>query len=73
MAKQELSKAALTRLSWVALIVGVLVVLLAILAYPLGIAHTSGFGWRRTLGVIVGLLSLLFGYRWSRQAKETRR
>ncbi len=71
MAKQVLSKAALTRLSWVALIVGILVGLLAILAYPLGIAHTAGFGWRRILAVIIGVISILFGVRWGRQAKES--
>lgn len=38
MADREFSKGALTRLSWGALIVGILVVLLAILAYPLEIA-----------------------------------
>ncbi len=73
MADRELSKGALTRLSWVALIVGILVVLLAILAYPLGIARTSGFGWRRTLAVILGLISIGFGYRWGRKANEARR
>ncbi len=66
---RELSKAALTRLSWVAMIVGVLLILLAILAYPLGLAHASAFGWRRILGVIVGVISIGFGFRWSRQAR----
>ena len=70
MAKPELSKGALTRLSWVAIIVGVLVVLLAILAYPLGIAHTSGFGWRRILGAIIGVISIIFGLRWRRLARD---
>ena len=48
------------------MIVGTLLVLLAILAYPLGLAHTSGFGWRRTLAVIVGLLVILVGNWWRR-------
>ncbi len=69
MAKQALSKAALTRLSWVALIVGVLVVVLSALADPLGLGRSPGFGWKQTVGVIVGLLSLLFGVRWRRQAR----
>ena len=68
MAKQALSKAALTRLSWVALIVGVLVVVLSALADPLGLGQSPGFGWKQTVGVIVGLLSLLFGFRWRRHA-----
>ncbi len=71
MARQQLSKAALTRLSWVAMIVGALLILLAVLAYPLGIAHTFAFGWRRILGVIIGVISILFGVRWRRQARES--
>ncbi len=69
MARHELSKAALTRLSWVALIVGALLILLAVLAYPLGIAHTSAFGWRRILAILSGVISMGFGLRWSRQAR----
>ncbi len=69
MARQQLSKAALTRLSWVAVLVGILVILLALFAYPLGIAHTSGYGWRRVLGFIIGLISIGFGVRWSLQAR----
>lgn len=44
MVKRELSKAALTRLSWVALIVGVLVVVLSALADPLGLGQSPEFG-----------------------------
>lgn len=69
MAKQALSRAALTRLSWVALIVGVLVVVLSALADSLGLGQSPGFGWTQTVGVIVGLLSLLFGVRWRRHAR----
>ncbi len=69
MARQELSKAALNRLSWVAMNVGALLILLAVLAYALGIAHTFAFGWRRILAIIIGVISLGFGLRWSRQAR----
>ncbi len=69
---RELSKAALTRLSWVALLGGILLILLALLAYPVGLAHTAGFGWRRILGVILGFVSLGFGVRWRRQARAAR-
>ena len=72
MAKQQLSKAALTRLSWVALIVGILVVLLSALADPLGLGQSPGFGWRQALGVIVGAVSIYFGLRWRRQARDAR-
>ena len=40
MAKQELSRAALTRLSWVATIVGIIVVVLVALADPLGLGQS---------------------------------
>ncbi len=71
MATQGLSKAALTRLSWVALIVGILLVLLFALAGPLGLGQSSGLGWWQGLGGIVGLLSILFGVRWRRLARES--
>ncbi len=70
MARQQLSKAALTRLSWVALIVGILVVVLSALADPLGLGQSAGFGWRQALGVIVGAVSIYFGLRWRRQLKD---
>ena len=66
MAKQELSRGALTRLSWVATIVGIIVVLLAALADPLGLGQSQGFGWRQVLGVIFGIVSIYFGVRWRR-------
>jgi NADH:ubiquinone oxidoreductase subunit 3 (subunit A) len=70
MAKQELSKAALTRISWAALIFGVLVILFSALAAA-G-RQSPGFGWTETMGVILGLFSIVFGYRWRRKARESR-
>jgi len=70
MAGQELSKAALTRISWAALIFGVLVFLFSALAAA-G-RQPPGFGWTETMGVILGLLSIVFGYRWRRKARESR-
>ncbi len=70
MARQQLSKAALTRLSWVALSVGILVVVLSALADPLGLGRSPGFGWRQAVGVIVGAVSIFFGIRWRRQLKD---
>ena len=64
--QRELSPGALAWLSWVALIVGVLVVVLSALADPLGLGESPGFGWRQGLGVIAGLLSMLLGVRWRR-------
>jgi len=67
MARQELSKAALTRLSWVAMIVGVSLILLALL--PLRIVYTTGYGWQRVLAFIIGLISIGCGLRWSLEAR----
>ena len=66
MGKQELSKAALIRISWATMIFGIIVVLLSCLS-ALG-PQSPGFGWRQMLGVIIGLFSVFFGYRWRRQA-----
>ena len=66
MGKQELSKAALIRVSWAAIVFGMFVALLSALS-ALG-PQSPGFGWRQMLGVIIGLFSVLFGYRWRRQA-----
>lgn len=71
MAKQELSKAALTRISWAALIFGVLMILFSALAAA--VRQSPGFGWTETLGgVFLGLISIVFGYRWRRKARESR-
>ena len=67
---EQLSKAALTRISWAALIFGVLVILFSALAAA-G-RQSLGFGWTETLGVFLGLLSIAFGYRWRRKARESR-
>ena len=70
MAKQELSKAALTRISRVALIFGVLLILFS--ALTAAGRQSLGFGWTETLGAFLGLLSIVFGYRWRRKARESR-
>jgi len=38
------------------MIVGILIVLIAAFADPLGLGRSPGFGWRQTLGVVVGAL-----------------
>ena len=70
MAKQELSNAALTRISRAALIFGVLLILFSALAAA-G-RQSPGVGWTETLGVFLGLLSIVFGYRWRRKVRESR-
>jgi len=71
MAKQELSNAALTRISRAALIFGVLLILFSALAAA-G-RQSPGVGWTETLGVFLGLLSIVFGFRWRRKARGSRR
>ena len=49
------------------MIVGILTVLVAALADPLGLGRSPGFGWRQTLGVVVGALVVAGGvYLWRR-------
>jgi hypothetical protein len=50
--------------AWVLIGVGLLLTLLSALAYPLGLGH-PGFGWKKTLGVIVGVLIIVAGL-WRR-------
>ena len=49
------------------MIVGILTVLVAALADPLGLGRSPGFGWRQALGVVVGALVVAGGvYLWRR-------
>ena len=49
------------------MIVGILIALVAALADPLGLGRSPGFGWRQTLGVVVGALVVAGGvYLWRR-------
>jgi hypothetical protein len=41
--------------------VGVLLGLISLFADPLGLGRSPGFGWRQTLGVVVGALVILGG------------
>jgi len=53
------------------LIVGILIVLIAALADPLGLGQSPGFGWKQTLGVIVGALVIVAGLYLRRRAKAS--
>jgi hypothetical protein len=47
--------------------VGVLLILIALFADPLGLGRSPGFGWKQTLGVVVGVLLVVAGsYLWRR-------
>ena len=44
-----------TRLAWLLVVIGLIVVALSALADPIGIgAGESGFGWKQATGVVVG-------------------
>jgi hypothetical protein len=48
-------------LAWTLIAVGVVLVLLSASANPLGLGQSPGFGWKKTLGVIIGALVGLAG------------
>jgi len=56
-------------LAWVVIGIGALLVLIALFADPLGLGRSPGFGWRQTLGVVVGALILLGGLYLRRRRK----
>ncbi len=47
--------------AWIVIGAGVLVVLIAAFADPMGLGRSPGFGWRQTLGVVVGALVVAAG------------
>jgi hypothetical protein len=56
-------------LAWVLIGIGAILVLIALFADPLGLGKSPGFGWRQTLGVVVGALVVLAGVYLRRRAK----
>jgi hypothetical protein len=49
---------------------GVLLVLISAFADPLGLGRSPGFGWRQTLGVIIGTLVLGAGLYLRRRGQR---
>ena len=49
--------------------VGVLLVLISLFADPLGLGRSPGFGWKQTLGVVVGALVVAAGVYLRRRKK----
>ena len=45
-----------TRMGWLLVGVGVVVLALSALADPIGIGEGSGIGWKQVVGVVVGAL-----------------
>jgi protein-S-isoprenylcysteine O-methyltransferase Ste14 len=55
-------------LARVVIVVGALLVLISLFADQMGLGRSPGFGWRQTLGVVVGVLVILAGaYLWWRE------
>ncbi len=52
--------------------VGVLLVLIALFADPLGLGKSAGFGWKQGVGVIIGALVMLAGLYLRRRMKLSR-
>lgn len=42
--------------TWTVLVVGVLLALISIFADQIGLGTTPGFGWKQTLGLVVGVV-----------------
>lgn len=55
--------------AWTVIVVGVLLVILAALADPLGLGRSPGFGWLQGLGVVIGVVVLLAGLYLRRRRK----
>ncbi len=47
--------------AWIVIGAGALVVLISAFADPMGLGRSPGFGWRQTLGVVVGALVVAAG------------
>jgi uncharacterized membrane protein len=50
----------------VILVVGIVVTLLSVFADALGVGRTPGFGWKQSLGVIIGVVLIGLGL-WRRR------
>ena len=50
----------------VVLVVGVLLALVSLFADPLRIGGQPGFGWKQTIGLVIGLALVAFGL-WRRR------
>jgi hypothetical protein len=42
--------------TWLVLVVGVLLALISIFADQIGLGATPGFGWKQTLGLVIGVV-----------------
>jgi uncharacterized membrane protein len=58
----------MTQRTWwlVILVVGIVVTLLSVFADALGVGRTPGFGWKQSLGVLIGVVLIGLGL-WRRR------
>jgi hypothetical protein len=59
-------------LTWTLIGVGVLLVLISAFANPLGLGAYPGFGWKKTLGVVIGAAIILIGLYFGRRRGASR-
>ncbi len=51
--------------------VGLLLLLIALFADPLGLGKSAGFGWKQGLGVVIGVVVILAGFYLRRRVKPS--
>ena len=61
-----------TRMGWLLVGIGVVVLAASLLADPIGIGEGSGFGWKQVVGIIVGVLVAGWGALMLRRASPPR-
>jgi hypothetical protein len=58
--------------SWIVMAVGVVLVLISGFAYPLGLGQHPDFGWKKLLGVVIGVLIVITGIYLRRRSAAHR-
>jgi hypothetical protein len=51
--------------SWLMLVVGLVLAIISIFADRIGLGATPGFGWKQTLGLLIGVALIVLGL-WRR-------
>jgi uncharacterized membrane protein len=59
------------QIGWMSIVLGVIAVVLAVLADPLGIGGSGSFGWKQVLLLVVGLTLVVVGALVARRAART--
>ena len=55
--------------SLIALVLGIVLGIVSLFADSLGLGASPGFGWKQTLGLVIGLALIALGLWRTRQAK----